>query len=129
MNFKIMDEGEIRLKPDSNFFEGKTIFKGIKISYDELLEIFKEKKLVTDPEYSMLKSNYEPVNYYNNEVVVKDGSLFENMIHDIIGFEYDIRHLNSDVKCFEYEIEGLREKFIGYIYQLEEQIGRLNEEI
>ena len=42
-NFKITNKGEIRLKPDSNFFEGKTIFKGIKISYDELLEIFKEK--------------------------------------------------------------------------------------
>ena len=116
MNYKIINEGE-------------TIFKGIKISYDELLEIFKEKKLVTDPEYSMLKSNYEPVNYYNNEVVINDGSLFENIIHDIIGFEYDIRHLSSDVKCFKYGMEGLRDKFMGWIYQLEDEIDGLKEEI
>ena len=132
MNFKIMDEGEIRLKPDSNFFEGKTIFKGIKISYDELLEIFKEKKLVTDLEYSMLKSNYEPVNYYNNEAVVKDGSLFENMIQDIINFDYELCLLDSKIYSSNDAIKDLEDKFTeftGIICQLKDEISELKKEI
>ena len=119
MNFKMINETE-------------TIFKGIKISYDELLEIFKEKKLVTDPEYSMLKSNYEPVNYYNNEAVVKDGSLFENMIQDIINFDYEICLLDSKIYSSNDTIKDLEEKFTGFtdiICQLKDEISDLKKEI
>ena len=131
-NFKITNKGEIRLKPDSNFFEGKTIFKGIKISYDELLEIFKEKKLVTDPEYSILKSNYEPVNYYNNEAVIKDGSLFENMIQDIINFDHELCLLDSKIYSSNRAIKDLEEKFTSFtsiICQLKDEISDLKREI
>ena len=119
MNFKIIDEKE-------------TIFKGIKISYDELLEIFKEKKLVTDLEYSMLKSNYEPVNYYNNEAVVKDGSLFENMIQDIINFDHELCLLDSKIYSSNDAIKDLEEKltsFTGIICRLKDEISELKKEI
>ena len=95
-------------------------------------KFLKKKKLVTDPEYSMLKSNYEPVNYYNNEAVIKDGSLFENMIQDIINFDHELCLLDSKIYSSNRAIKDLEEKFTSFtsiICQLKDEISDLKREI
>lgn len=105
-------------------------YQGILISYDELLEIYRDSGYVDDFEYEKLKGNYEKIKYCNDDYKISSSLSYSSQIEELKQKIEDkddlINKYINEIKEKDNMIESLK-SFTNE--QKDKQIDKLNAKI